>query len=454
MKHLNKLYIRIAVLSIISVCICISFYFLMKNGAESLLAIKDHAVNTMLPFIYGLSLAYILNPIMVVTENRLIVPLFERFPKWKDKKSLIRGISVFITIIIFFIIITGLIVLIVPQLIDSIQSMILRTPSYVSRLNKLVSDLLKNNPEFEELFSTYSEQFSRYLNSELLPSIQSMVSSVSGTIFSSVFGIFYNLFKFIIGIIICIYLLFKKETYLAQCKKIVYAFFPTDRANDIINNGRFANRTFGGFLSGKLFDSLIIGIICFICTSIMKMPYALLISCFIGVTNIIPFFGPFIGAIPSAIIILIISPMKALIFVAFIFILQQFDGNVLGPKILGDSTGLPSFWVIFAITLFGGIFGVLGMFIGVPIFSIIYAVFKAYIESKLKNKEMPSETAFYVESDYYPGGESGAGKPEMSGEQFRLKDGTVSEKIPNPRYNKGKTAPEGNGKGKNGKNPK
>ncbi|MBQ8969881.1 MAG: AI-2E family transporter, partial [Lachnospiraceae bacterium] len=162
MKHLNKLYIRIAVLSIICVCICISFYFLMKNGAESLLAIKDHAVNTMLPFIYGLSLAYILNPIMVVTENRLIVPLFERFPKWKDKKSLIRGISVFITIIIFFIIITGLIVLIVPQLIDSIQSMILRTPSYVSRLNKLVSDPLKNNPEFEELFSTYSEQFSRY----------------------------------------------------------------------------------------------------------------------------------------------------------------------------------------------------------------------------------------------------------------------------------------------------
>nr|MCR5791067.1 AI-2E family transporter [Lachnospiraceae bacterium] len=217
--------------------------------------------------------------------------------------------------------------------------------------------------------------------------------------------------------------------------KVVYAFMSSpERANQLINNARFTNRTFGGFITGKLFDSLIIGIITFIALSIMRMPYTLLISCIIGVTNVIPFFGPFLGAIPSAFIILLISPMKCLVFIIYVIILQQFDGNILGPKILGDSTGLPSFWVIFAITLFGGIFGVVGMFIGVPIFSVIYAAFRANLESRLKRKKMPSDTEFYINSDYYPAEISVTDKlTSLSGEHLILKDGTVSERIQDNR---------------------
>ena len=435
MRHFDKRYIKIGVLAVICTCICISFYFLIKNGAESLIYIKDKTVSTLLPFIDGIVIAYILNPVMMKIEERIVSPLLEKSKRLKNTKNLSRGIAIFFTIIIFFLIIIGLIALIVPQLISSIQSIILRTPSYLSSLNRLVSELLQNNKDFENLFNAYSERVQDYINSDIIPSIQSFISSISGMVFSSVFTFFSGALKFIIGVIICVYLLYKKEIYLAQSKKITYAFFTAERANDIINNARFANKTFGGFVTGKLFDSLIIGIICFICTTIMRLPYALLISCVVGVTNIISYFGPFLGAIPSALILLMINPMKSFLFIIFIIVLQQVDGNIIGPKILGDSTGLPGIWVIFAITIFGGIFGVFGMVIGVPIFSIIYAAFKANLERKLKDKNMPAETTYYINSDYYPENMEESKRPEMSGEHFRLKNGAVSEKI---QTNKGR----------------
>nr|MCR5789681.1 AI-2E family transporter [Lachnospiraceae bacterium] len=265
MKGFDKKYIRIGLLLVICACLCISFYFLMKNGAESLIAVKDHAVNTMLPFINGLVLAYLLNPIMKAIEERLMLPLFEKNEKLKNKKTLARGLSLLLTIIIFALILTGLIVMIVPQLFSSIQSIILRTPSYLASLNRLVSDMLKNNPDFEELFNTYSGRLETLINNEVLPALQSLISTVSSTLLSYVYGFVQSIIKFIVGIILCVYLLFRKEAYLAQCKKVVYAFMSSpERANQLINNARFTNRTFGGFITGKLFDSLIIGIITFI----------------------------------------------------------------------------------------------------------------------------------------------------------------------------------------------
>ena len=436
MKLFDKRYIKIGAIAVICTCICISFYFLIKNGAESLFYIKDAAVNIMLPFIDGLVIAYILNPIMKTIEKKTVEPLMSKVKKIKHSNSLNRGISIFFTLLIFLFILIGLISLIVPQLISSIQSIISRMPYYLASLNRLLSDLLQNNSEIEALFNTYSKRIQDYINSDIIPYIQSFISSLSGTVFSSVFVFFSGTFKFIVGIIICIYLLFKKEVYLGQAKKITYAFFTPERANDLINNARFANKTFGGFLTGKLFDSLIIGIICFICTSIMSIPYAMLISTVVGVTNIIPYFGPFLGAIPSALILLMINPMKALLFVIFIVVLQQIDGNIIGPKILGDSTGLPGIWVIFSITVFGGLFGVFGMVIGVPVFSIIYAAIKTNIESKLKNKNMPTETEFYIKSDYYPDNIDESERPKIDGEQLRLKNGAQSEKKPGSRAKK------------------
>ena len=164
---------------------------------------------------------------------------------------------------------------------------------------------------------------------------------------------------------------------------------------------RFANKTFGGFLSGKIIDSLIIGILTFAIISIFNIPYSVLISVIVGVTNIIPYFGPFLGAIPCGIILLMVDPFKCITFLIIVLILQQIDGNIIGPKILGDSTGLSSFWVIFAITLFGGFFGVFGMFVGVPLFAVIYAAIRTFINQRLEKKRLPSDTVYYMNSDFH-----------------------------------------------------
>ena len=199
---------------------------------------------------------------------------------------------------------------------------------------------------------------------------------------------------------IAIYVLNSKQLFAAQAKKLLYGCLSTRRANIVLDNARFTHRVFGGFINGKLLDSLIIGILCFVGMTALRMPYAMLISVVVGVTNIIPFFGPFIGAIPSGLLILLIDPLKALYFVLFILALQQFDGNILGPKILGDSTGLSSFWVMFAILLAGGLFGFVGMVVGVPLFAVLYSILSGLVCHSLRRRGMPEETQAYYELDH------------------------------------------------------
>jgi len=201
----------------------------------------------------------------------------------------------------------------------------------------------------------------------------------------------------LIGVIVMVYLLNIKGTLSAQGKKIIYSIFPVKTANQAIDEIRFVHRVFGGFITGKILDSLIIGILCFVLLNAMKMPYTLLVSVIVGVTNVIPFFGPFIGAIPSAFLILLVSPIKCLYFLIFILLLQQFDGNILGPKILGQSTGLPSFWVLFSILLFGGLFGFVGMIIAVPTFAVIYSVVSRLVNRSLTKKDLSLKTADYFD---------------------------------------------------------
>ncbi len=209
-------------------------------------------------------------------------------------------------------------------------------------------------------------------------------------------GVARALWNLVIGLIISIYLLGNKERFLNQLKKMTYAFLTPQAANSLISDARLIDRTFGGFINGKILDSVIIGIICFFCVSIMKLPYPMLISVIIGVTNIIPFFGPFIGAVPCAFLILMVNPWQCLYFIIFVFILQQFDGNFLGPKILGNSTGLSGFWVIFSITLFSGLMGVAGMILGVPVFAVFYSLMRRKINNNLEQKGMPTDSAQYA----------------------------------------------------------
>ena len=209
-----------------------------------------------------------------------------------------------------------------------------------------------------------------------------------------------GLTNLVLGIIISVYFLVGKERFFAQIKKFLYALLPKDLVGRLIDITHTSNRIFSGFISGKILDSLIIGILCFVGMSIFRMPMAMLVSVIVGVTNIIPYFGPFIGAIPSALIVFLVDPIKALWFVVFVVCLQQFDGNILGPRILGDSIGMPAFWVVFSILLFGGYLGVLGMFIGVPTFAVIYSIFKLWTEGRLSRKNLPVDTKSYASKEH------------------------------------------------------
>ena len=206
--------------------------------------------------------------------------------------------------------------------------------------------------------------------------------------------------NFLIGLIVSVYLLFSKEQYSAQCKKMTYAFLKTNHANMLLHLTKKSNEIFGGFIIGKIIDSAIIGVLCFIGLSLIKMPYTLLVSVIVGVTNVIPFFGPYIGAIPSAFLILLSDPKKGLYFIIFILVLQQIDGNVIGPKILGNSTGLSPFWVVFSILIGGGMFGFVGMIMGVPTFAVIYYIISMITSQRLERKNLPLTTVHYGVKSY------------------------------------------------------
>ena len=223
-----------------------------------------------------------------------------------------------------------------------------------------------------------------------------MISGVYTSVVSVV-----NLVKnALIGIIVMLYLLNIKDTLTAQAKKVIYSLFPLPAANEMVETWRYIHSVFGGFIIGKLVDSLIIGILTFIWLSVIKMPYTVLISVIVGVTNIIPFFGPFIGAIPSAVLVLLVNPKKCVWFLLSILVIQQLDGNIIGPKILGNSTGISSFWVLFSILLFGGILGPVGMIIGVPTFAVIYRLTAKWINRRLKKKELSTITDDYGTLDH------------------------------------------------------
>ena len=245
------------------------------------------------------------------------------------------------------------------------------------------------------IFSTVTARAETWLTNDLLPKINLLVASFS----TGFMGALVFLKNFLIGAMISIYLLYGKESYVAQGKRLLYCLFSTQTTNNIIRDLQYVDKTFGGFIIGKVLDSLIIGILCYIGTTILNLPYALLVSVIVGVTNVIPFFGPYIGAVPSAVLILLVNPIQCIYFVIFILLLQQFDGNFLGPKILGGSTGLSSFMVIVAIMIGGGLFGVPGMIAGVPVFAVLYALIWRLINHSLNDKKMPAEEETYINID-------------------------------------------------------
>lgn len=398
--HIDKKYLAWGLTVFITFGACLCLYYLMFYNS-SLRSGFHRAVGIAMPVIDGFILAYILTPIVNGIERRFLNPFSKKHftangHLTHKQKSKIRGLSILVTVILAIAVLTGFFRLIIPQIIRSIQSIIFQFPFYIRNLSDMILNLMDNNPELEsfatEMIDKYSVQLTTWLNEGLMPQINELLISLS----QSIWNFLISIWNFIIGFIISIYVLFNKEKFAGQAKKIAYALFEQKNANQLISDFRFTHKTFIGFIGGKIVDSIIIGIICFIFSNLIHLPYAMLVSLIVGVTNIIPFFGPYLGAIPSAILILLVNPIQSLYFLIMIIIIQQFDGNFLGPKILGNSTGLSSFWVIFAVTIFGGFFGIIGMIAGVPIFACIYAWVSRFIRHCLTKKQMPADTKVYL----------------------------------------------------------
>lgn len=393
----DKKYLYWGLTAFFAICGGILFYYFLFHNSNVSTNFKK-IIQICMPIIDGFILAYIQCPVLNFFEKKILIPIYKKAgivlnPKSKKR---MRGISVFATLVFTFILLYTFLSLVVPQIMNSVENLAIRFPAYINNFSSWLEDMLANNPNIEsfvmQYFNEYSKVLESWLRGDFLPQLNLVLISLSSRVVSF-FVFFWNL---IIGLIISVYMLSNKELFAAQFKKVTYALFEETNANGIIDEVRFVHHTFGGFITGKLLDSLIIGIICFIVTSFIGTPYPVLISVIVGVTNVIPFFGPYLGAIPSAFIILLIDPKQCLYFLIFVLILQQFDGNILGPKILGNSTGLSSFWVIFSITIFGGLFGIVGMFIGVPVFAVIYAAIKRKVGKMLRKKELPDDTRNYM----------------------------------------------------------
>ncbi|MGO5053611.1 AI-2E family transporter [Lachnospiraceae bacterium LCP25S3_G4] len=352
------------------------------------------------PILYGLVIAYLLHPIVNAVECRITPFLKTKIKKDDVVHKVARGIGIAIALIITMALIVTLCNMVIPELYKSIRDMIYTVPdqmnSWVDKLSAIETDQSTLGILLRNVAKQGTEYFQNWMKTDLLKQTNILMSSLTVGVVSFVSEVL----NVVIGIIISVYVLTSKELFSGQCKKIVYAIMSPEHANMTLHITRKSNEIFGGFIIGKILDSLIIGVICFLCLTLLKMPYTLLVSVIVGVTNVIPFFGPYIGAVPSAILILLDNPMKGIYFIIFILILQQVDGNIIGPKILGDSTGLSAFWVVFSILLGGGLFGFVGMIIGVPTFAVIYYIVGMIIDQKLEKKKLPTESMEYDEMSY------------------------------------------------------
>ncbi|MCH5273672.1 MAG: AI-2E family transporter [Lachnospiraceae bacterium] len=401
MKEKYSNYIKWGLTVVCTVTVCLVIFFLMfryKDLADFLHKLSG----ILLPVIIGAIISYLLNPIVNFIE-RLLKRLFLRM-KLSHRKAgnLSLGIAIFTSLALLFVLVYSIISLILPELYRNVSNFVSNFESYTDTVSNWFSnlDILKNNPalsnNLEQLLDKMTTSIEDWVSTALLGSLSGILSGLT----FGIIGVFNTIIDIVVGLIVSVYILYSKRKYTGMAKKLTYAVFKPKIANTILSLAAESNKIFSGFISGKLLDSLIIGMICFIALSLFHMPYVLLISVIIGVTNIIPFFGPFIGAIPSAVLVLLSNPSnpkQAILFAVFILCLQQFDGNILGPKILGDSTGLSALMVVVAILIGGGFFGFMGMFLGVPVFAVINYLLGCLIHYLLKKKGLPTETISFLD---------------------------------------------------------
>lgn len=391
-KYSNYFRWGITVMSIIVFGV-LFFFFIFR--LDAILNFFSEIFSILAPIIFGAAIAYLINPLVTIIDKYLF-SFFKRchLPA-KIAGFLAKAISITVCLGLLIAGVCLLFSMVVPELYSSIVKLAGDFQNYIQIIYEFINEHLESNPEIlkyaQNLLNTITSFVNNWVNNGLIIQVKNLMSTLTVGI-SWIVTLLTNV---VVSLIVSVYLLVSKKRFLGQLKKLLYVIFKPEKANIALSIFRQVNKIFGGFISGKIIDSLIIGILCFIGVSILKMPYPLLISVIVGVTNVIPFFGPYIGAIPSAFLVLLIDPGKCLIFLIFILALQQLDGNVIGPAILGDSTGVSPFWIVVSILVGGGLFGFLGMLLGVPTFAVIYFLVKTFSEYHLKKKQLPTDSMLY-----------------------------------------------------------
>ena len=383
----SKKYIQIGLTIFTALAASILLYFILDR-LPSIGKIISFVLEAVKPLIYGAVIAYVLYPVCIFFE-RLFGKIFKKAKNRKIANKITRGLSIFLSLIFGIGVIVIVLYMVIPQLYESISKIVASAPAYIEKIYVFVDNWFSDNDELRKSVLDAIDKYTSDITS-LLTDWSGQIGNVVKSIGDGVLSVFVVTKNIFIGVIVAIYLLADRHQFKEAVKRFINLIFKNNVAVAVKNEIKFANDIILNFISGRILDSAIVGILCYILMVILQLPFPLLIAVLIGVTNIIPFFGPFIGAIPAGFLILIEDPIKCIVFVVMIIILQQVDGNIIGPKIVGGSIGLSSFWVLFAILLFSGIFGLTGMIIGVPLFAIIYDIIKKsveYFEEKKKLKE-------------------------------------------------------------------
>ncbi len=389
----DKSYFGIGLTAFIVIA-CSILFFMVINRFDVIISGFNMVINIMMPMILGMVIAYLLNPLLNFFEQ----VCFKKIQPQLKYSKIRRGLSVTSTFALIILLLAGFFWLLIPQLVESVTSLAKQIPGYLDSAKSYLDHFFQENKTLSELFSiNISELFDNLENmfnmvQEYLPSFSDILDNAT----KGVMGVFSSLMNLFVGFVVAIYLLYSKERFAGQAKKVMFALLPRNLTLKIIDLLSQTDKMFSGYIFGKVVEAFCVAALCLLGCTILGLPYALIVSVIMFVFNLIPYFGPLIGAIPCTLLILLVDPLQALWFVILICVLQQFDGNVIGPMILGSHTGLTSFWIIFSIFLFGGLFGFVGMIIGVPVFAVIYSLIRALVEKRLKKKGMPLSTRDYM----------------------------------------------------------
>lgn len=398
-RKIQNEYIYWGITALSVIALGILFYFTILRF-DNIIKIIGKILYIFRPLLYGIIIAFILTQSFNFFNRKFIKLLSKRSKDTIKVKKESKIISISISILILLLILFWIFYLLIPKLLISVVGIVEMLPDSIVKVESWLENILKGNPAIENIILTMINDSSKsilsYLSEGILPKMENIVTTVT----VGLNGMYEFLRDFTIGIVFSVYLLINKNKYVSEMKKFIYTFLGIKKGNSLLQGARYSYKIFNGFIKGKLLTSVALGIVCYIAMILFKMPYAALISLIVAITNIIPFFGPIIGWVPGVILLLLINPIQALYFTIIIIVLQQIEGNILSPKIVGDSIGLSGFWVLFSIMIFGGIFGLVGMIIGVPIFAIFYHFASYQLKKYLAKKNLPSETADYEDLKY------------------------------------------------------